>query len=155
MTKRVAINGFGRIGRCVHGIMIPAVNSDTESAAITDLTGPKTLARRPKHYSVHGIFPNETKEISRFTKRIPVDPSWRDPRVEMVLERTGLFRTHAAAISMIPTTMGAARAVGLVLPELNGELKNFIVDKGLPDNLAKDCVGRPRNRFSGKGVPAS
>jgi glyceraldehyde 3-phosphate dehydrogenase len=232
MALRVAVNGFGRIGRSV----LRAAMQDTgiEFVAINDLTDAKTLAHLLKYDSVHGAFPGEVsvdgdqiivngKAIKVLAIRNPAELPWKDLKVDIVLESTGLFtskekaslhlaagakkviisapatdpditivlgvndrdydkakhhiisnascttnclapvamvlqqkfgietglvttvhsytndqnildlphkdlrRARAAALSMIPTTTGAAKAVSLVLPELKGKLDGMAI----------------------------
>jgi glyceraldehyde 3-phosphate dehydrogenase len=100
MSVRVAINGFGRIGRQI--VRSESPSSGLEIVAINDLTDPATLAYLLKYDSVHGRFPGEVsadeKNIIINGKKIPVlaqtDVSkipWRDFGVDIVLECTGLF----------------------------------------------------------------
>ena len=232
MALRVAVNGFGRIGRSV--LRAAMQDKDIEFVAINDLTDAKTLAHLLKYDSVHGIFPGEVsvdgdsiivngKPIKVLAIRNPAELPWKDLKVDIVLESTGLFtskdkaslhltagakkviisapatdpditivlgvndkeydkskhhiisnascttnclapvakvlhenygiekglvttvhsytndqnildlphkdlrRARAAALSMIPTTTGAAKAVSLVLPELKGKLDGMAI----------------------------
>jgi glyceraldehyde 3-phosphate dehydrogenase len=234
MAKKIAINGYGRIGRCVHRILAAKGNSNIELAAINDITSPKMLAHLFKYDSVHRIFPGKVSlgekgivvdgvEIPVFAQRDPATLPWKELGVELAMECTGLFRdkatagkhieagarkvivsapgkdldgtfvmgindhdykknehdvvsnascttnclapvvkvindkfgivdaqmttihsytndqrildqphkdmrrARAAAISMIPTTTGAARAVGLVLPEMKGKIDGLAI----------------------------
>lgn len=106
MALRVAINGFGRIGRSV---LRAAVNEKgIEFVAINDLTDAKTLAHLLKYDSVHGIFPGsvEAKEnalvvngktIKIFAVRNPAELPWSAEKVDVVLESTGLFTARDKA----------------------------------------------------------
>ena len=234
MAKKIAINGYGRIGRCVHRILAAGGNSDMEIAAINDIAGPEMLAHMFKYDSVHRIFPGKVSlgekgmivdgvEIPVFAQRDPAALPWKELGVDLVMECTGLFRdkatagkhieagarkvivsapgkdldgtyvmgindedykknqpdvvsnascttnclapvvkvindkigivdaqmttihaytndqmlldqphkdmrrARAAAVSMIPTTTGAARAVGLVLPEMKGKIDGLAI----------------------------
>ncbi len=100
MTVKVAINGFGRIGRNV--FKIAHRNSDIEIVAINDLTDPKTLAHLLKYDSVHGRFDGEIraesdaivvdgKRIPIFAIRNPKELPWRDLKVDVAIEATGVF----------------------------------------------------------------
>ncbi len=228
MTVRIAINGFGRIGRNVVRAIHEAGRDDVEVVAVNDLGPVATNAHLLKYDSVHGPFPGEIAvgedsiDVGRgpfkvLAERDPARLPWRDLGVDVALECTGLFtkrelaakhldagarkvlisapagdadltvvfgvnddkltqahtvvsnascttnclapvakvandaigiesgymttvhaytgdqpvldvihkdlrRARAAATSMIPTSTGAARAVGLVLPELEGRL---------------------------------
>ncbi|WP_346844215.1 type I glyceraldehyde-3-phosphate dehydrogenase [uncultured Rothia sp.] len=101
MTTRLAINGFGRIGRTFfraaqeHG-------SGFEIVAINDLTDVKTLAHLLKYDSIMGRFNGtvevsdnnlivDGKEIKVLAERNPADLPWKDLGVEVVLESTGFF----------------------------------------------------------------
>jgi len=106
MALRVAINGFGRIGRMVFRAGIN--NSDIEFVAINDLTDPATLAHLLKYDSVHGILDANIsstdhslivngKEIEIHTEREPVKLPWSDLNIETVFECTGLFRARDKA----------------------------------------------------------
>lgn len=106
MALRVAINGFGRIGRSV---LRAAVNEKgIEFVAINDLTDAKTLAHLLKYDSVHGIFPGkvEAKEnalvvngntIKILAVRNPAELPWKVEKIDVVLESTGLFTAREKA----------------------------------------------------------
>jgi glyceraldehyde 3-phosphate dehydrogenase len=107
MAKKIAINGYGRIGRCVHRI-IASGGADVEIAAINDITSPSVLAHLFKYDSVHRIFPGKVSageksiiingtEIPVFAERDPANLPWKSLGVELVLECTGLFRDMATA----------------------------------------------------------
>ena len=108
MTKKIAINGYGRIGRCVHRILASAKNADVELAAINDITNPETLAHLFKYDSVHRIYPGtveakgqslivDGREIPVFAERDPSKLPWKELGVDLVMECTGLFRDTATA----------------------------------------------------------
>lgn len=101
MPTRVAINGFGRIGRLVFKAGFK--NKDLEFVAINDLTDAKTLGQLLKYDSTHGRFPGKVEvkgdAIVVNGKKIPIlaekDPSklpWKKYKVDMVIESTGIFR---------------------------------------------------------------
>jgi glyceraldehyde 3-phosphate dehydrogenase len=249
MTK-VAINGFGRIGRLVARAILERPDCGLELVAINDLADAKANAWLFKRDSVHGVFPGEVttdgNDIIVDGKRIHVTAE-RDPAnlphaangVELALECTGFFtdraggekhlqagarrvlisapakgvdltvvygvnddkltadhkivsnascttnclapvakvlndtigierglmttihaytndqkildqihsdlrRARAAAMSMIPTTTGAARAVGEVLPELKGKLDGSAVRVPVPDGSLVDLTFTPK-----------
>ena len=248
MTK-VAINGFGRIGRLVARSILERPDCGLELVSVNDLADAKANAWLFKHDSVHGKFPGDVKadggDIVVDGKRIHVtaekDPAnlpHRDQEVELVLECTGFFtdrasaqkhidagakrvlisapakgvdltvvygvnddklapehtivsnascttnclapvakvlndalgierglmttvhaytndqkildqihsdlrRARAAAMSMIPTTTGAARAVGEVLPELKGKLDGSAIRVPVPDVSLVDLTFTP------------
>lgn len=247
MALRVAINGFGRIGRCV--FRIAHGNPELEIVHINDLTSPEQLAHLLVHDSVHGNWNVPVKvadgglDIGGSFVRVTAetDPSklpWKDAKVDIVLECTGIFtkrekaakhldagarrviisapgtdeditvclgvndekldlskhfvisnascttnclapfakvlhqsfgieqglmttihsytmdqnlldaphkkgdmrRARAAALSMVPTSTGAAKAVGLVLPELKGKLNGLAMRVPTPNVSIVDLV---------------
>ena len=103
MTIRVAINGFGRIGRNVYRV-IQEQNADVEIVAVNDLTDNKTLAHLLKYDSILGVLKDEVtfdddsitvggKTMKAFAEKDPANLPWRDLGVDIVLECTGVFRT--------------------------------------------------------------
>lgn len=103
---RVAINGFGRIGRLVlrAGISHPGI----EWVAINDLTDAAMLAHLFKYDSAHGIFQGEVHakkdaivingvEIKVFAQKDPTQLPWKELHVDVVVESTGRFKTKADA----------------------------------------------------------
>jgi glyceraldehyde 3-phosphate dehydrogenase len=239
MTVRVAINGFGRIGRNVLRAIIESGRKDIEVVAINDLGPVETNAHLLRYDSVHGRFPHEvivkgdTIDVGRGPIKVtaiknPAELPHKELGVDIALECTGIFtsrdkaaahleagakrvlvsapadgadftvvygvnhdkltkdhlvvsnascttnclapvaevlndaigiergmmttihsytgdqptldtmhkdlyRARAAALSMIPTSTGAAKAVGLVLPELNGKLDGFAMRVPTPN----------------------
>ncbi|GJE76603.1 MULTISPECIES: type I glyceraldehyde-3-phosphate dehydrogenase [Methylorubrum] len=246
MTVKVAINGFGRIGRNVLRAIVEAGRTDIEVVAINDLGPVETNAHLLRYDSVHGRFPAEVavegdaivingKRIKVTAVRNPAELPHRDLGVDIALECTGIFtskdkakahldagakrvlvsapadgadltvvygvnhdgltadhlvvsnascttnclapvakvlnetvgiergfmttihsytndqpsldqmhkdlyRARAAALSMIPTSTGAAKAVGLVLPELKGKLDGTAIRVPTPNVSAVDLV---------------
>ncbi|MCB9557694.1 MAG: type I glyceraldehyde-3-phosphate dehydrogenase [Deltaproteobacteria bacterium] len=107
MSVRVAINGFGRIGRCVTRIWAQET-SDIELVAINDLTDDQMLAHLLKYDSVHRRFPGTVdvadelltingKQVKSFAERDPQKLPWKELEVDIVLECTGLFTKREAA----------------------------------------------------------
>lgn len=106
---KVAINGFGRIGRAFFRTAIGYNNVDI--VAINDLTDAKTLAHLLKYDSVHGVLKNneigyeddaiifDGKKIKIYAQRNPADLPWKELGVDIVLESTGLFRDKEKASS--------------------------------------------------------
>ncbi|ETA52125.1 type I glyceraldehyde-3-phosphate dehydrogenase [Ponticoccus alexandrii] len=244
MTVKVAINGFGRIGRNVLRAIIESGRTDIEVIAINDLGPVETNAHLLQYDSVHGRFPvavthtDDTIDVGRGPIRVtairnPAELPWSD--VDVVMECTGIFtskekckahlengssrvlisapgtdadktivygvnhdtltaedlivsnascttnclspvakvlndaigiekgfmttihsytgdqptldtmhkdlyRARAAALSMIPTSTGAAKAVGLVLPELNGRLDGVAIRVPTPNVSVVDLT---------------
>ncbi|MBB5763765.1 type I glyceraldehyde-3-phosphate dehydrogenase [Methylorubrum rhodesianum] len=246
MTVKVAINGFGRIGRNVLRAIVEAGRTDIEVVAINDLGPVETNAHLLRYDSVHGRFPAEVavegddivingRRIRVTAVRNPAELPHRDLGVDIAMECTGIFtskdkaeahldagakrvlvsapadgadltvvygvnhdrltgdhlvvsnascttnclapvakvldetvgiergfmttihsytndqpsldqmhkdlyRARAAALSMIPTSTGAAKAVGLVLPELKGKLDGTAIRVPTPNVSAVDLV---------------
>jgi glyceraldehyde 3-phosphate dehydrogenase len=239
MSVRVAINGFGRIGRLTLRAIVEADRKDIEIVAINDLAPVETNAHLLRFDSVHGRFPAEVKvegdtincgngAIKVTAIKDPTQLPWKELGVDVAMECTGIFtakekakahlqagaksvlvsapsdgadltvvygvnhdkltkehkvvsaascttnclapvakvlndaigiekgfmttihsytndqpsldqvhkdlyRARAAALNMIPTSTGAARAVGLVLPELNGKLDGVAIRVPTPN----------------------
>ena len=250
MTVRVAINGFGRIGRLVLRSIIEHGRTDIEVVAINDLGPVETNAHLFRYDSVHGRFPGTvtsgedwidvgTGKIKVTAERDPANLPHAELKVDIALECTGIFtskdkasahlkagakrvlvsapaegadktivfkvnhetltaddivvsngscttnalapvakvlndtvgierglmttvhaytndqkildqihpdlrRARAAAMSMIPTTTGAARAVGEVLPELKGKLDGSAIRVPVPDVSLIDLTFTPK-----------
>ncbi len=247
MTVRVAINGFGRIGRNMLRAALGSGGEGLDFVAVNDLTDAKTLAHLFKYDSVHGRFPGDVhvddqdlvighERVRVLSERDPAALPWAELGVDVVIESTGIFRARdqaamhleagakkviisapakepdvtlvlgvnadqydpeshhvisnascttncvapvakvlldefgfehglmttihaytndqrlldlphkdlrrarAAALSIIPTTTGAARAVGLVLPELAGKLDGMAMRVPTPDVSIVDLV---------------
>jgi glyceraldehyde 3-phosphate dehydrogenase (phosphorylating) len=239
MSVRVAINGFGRIGRNVLRAIVESGRKDIEVVALNDLAPPETNAHLLRFDSIHGRFPGEVKvegdtiecgtgPIKVTAVKNPAELPWKALGIDIALECTGIFtskekakahldagarrvlisapadnadltvvygvnhdkltkndmvvsnascttnclapvakvmndaigiekgfmttihsytndqpsldqvhkdlyRARAAALSMIPTSTGAAKAVGLVLPELNGKLDGVSIRVPTPN----------------------
>ncbi|HXI87560.1 MAG TPA: type I glyceraldehyde-3-phosphate dehydrogenase [Parvularculaceae bacterium] len=246
MALKIAINGFGRIGRLALRSMIENRRKGVEVVAINDLGPVETNAHLLRYDSVHGRFPGEVKttedtidagmgKMKVFAERDPAKLPWNTLDVDIVFECTGLFtdrekaalhlkagakrvlvsapakdadktivykvnhetltgddlivsngscttnclapvakvmndafgieqgymttvhsytsdqptldtlhkdlhRARAAAVSMIPTSTGAAKALGLVLPELKGKLDGSAIRVPTPNVSVVDLV---------------
>ncbi|MBM7624209.1 type I glyceraldehyde-3-phosphate dehydrogenase [Sporohalobacter salinus] len=103
MTKKIAINGFGRIGRNVFRIIQKRDDLDLEVVAINDLTDADNLAYLLKYDSVHGRYDGEVeagdnsikvdgKEYEVTSESDPSDLDWAGKDVDIVIEATGVFR---------------------------------------------------------------
>jgi glyceraldehyde 3-phosphate dehydrogenase len=102
MPKKIAINGFGRIGRCIVRAMFERRTTDIEVVALNDLTDAATLAHLYNYDTVHGraalratardgTLVIEDKAIRVVAEKDPNKLPWKDLRVDVVLECTGLF----------------------------------------------------------------
>lgn len=262
MTTRIAINGFGRIGRNVLRALHETGRDDLEIVAINDLSSPENLAHLLKYDSVHGRFPGTVTvsgnaidigagPIEVTAIRDLSDQNWADNDVDIVMECTGIFTDHdsaakhidagakrvlisapgknadktivfgvndgtltaddiivsngscttnalapvakvlnasfgiesgfmttvhaytgdqptldgvhrkdfnrgrAAALSMIPTSTGAAKAIGLVMPELDGKLDGKAIRVPTPNVSCVDLVVNTREAVTVDGVNAA
>lgn len=119
MSIKVAINGFGRIGRNVFKIA-EEKERDWEIVAINDLTDPKTLAHLLKYDSLFGRFNADVdykedaiivngKEIKIFAEKDPENLPWGQLGVDVVIESTGIFRSKKQASKHI--TAGAKKVI--------------------------------------------
>jgi glyceraldehyde 3-phosphate dehydrogenase len=109
MSKKIAINGFGRIGRCILRALVQENVTDVEVVAINDLTDTKTLAHLLKYDSIHRTFTAAPvgykegavtvggKDIAVTAIKDPKELPWRSMGVDIVLECTGLFTDRAKA----------------------------------------------------------
>lgn len=107
MAIKVAINGFGRIGRLAYRLM--SQDDTFDVVAINDLTDAETLAYLLKYDSAHGTFRKEEisngedfiqdgdKKVKVFSEKDPKNLPWKDLGVDVVIESTGLFRTQEKA----------------------------------------------------------
>ena len=107
MSVRVAINGFGRIGRNVFRAARDRADG-FEIVAVNDLTDAETLAHLLKYDSVHGRYPDSVttsesglvvagKDVAVLSERDPAALPWKDMGVELVVESTGFFTKRDGA----------------------------------------------------------
>jgi glyceraldehyde 3-phosphate dehydrogenase len=130
-TVKVAINGFGRIGRLafrqIHGM------EGMEVVAINDLTSPKVLAHLLKYDSAQGRFGQDVKstensivvngkEVKIYAQKNPADIPWKDHNVDVVLECTGFFTDKEKAESHLKA--GAKRVV--ISAPATGDIKTIV-----------------------------
>ncbi|OIN86073.1 MAG: type I glyceraldehyde-3-phosphate dehydrogenase [Alphaproteobacteria bacterium CG1_02_46_17] len=109
MTVKVAINGFGRIGRLVCRALYESGRNDIELVAINDLADTGTNAHLLKFDSVHGRFPFDVeadgedilkikgKPVKVFCQRDPAQIPWGEYNVDIVLECSGVFTSREKA----------------------------------------------------------
>ncbi|KAF5137535.1 Glyceraldehyde-3-phosphate dehydrogenase [Metarhizium anisopliae] len=130
---KVGINGFGRIGRIV--FRNAAEHPEIEVVAVNDpFIDTEYAAYMLKYDSSHGIFKGDIKKeadglvvngkkVKFFTERDPSAIPWKSAGAEYIVESTGDWRGgRGAAQNIIPSSTGAAKAVGKVIPDLNGKL---------------------------------
>jgi glyceraldehyde 3-phosphate dehydrogenase len=120
MAIRVAISGFGRIGRNVLRAMVEAKRKDLEVVAINDLVSAKDNAHLLRYDSVHGRFPGEVKvegetidvgngPIKVLAERDPKKLPWKSLGIDIVMECTGIFTDKEKAVAHIEA--GAKRVL--------------------------------------------
>ncbi len=109
MAVRVAINGFGRIGRLALRAALESGRDDVEFVAINDLGSPEMNAHLLQYDSVHGRFPGEISvskggisvnggaPIQSFAERNPAALPWGELKIDVVMECTGIFTSKAKA----------------------------------------------------------
>jgi len=136
---KVAINGFGRIGRVTFRAMIN--DPGIEIVAINDLTDTTTLAHLLKYDSIHGLFNGSIEtsganlivnghKIAALSKRDPSALPWGEMGVNTVLESTGLFRNETGARGHI--TAGARKVI-VSAPPGEGDIKSVVL--GINDHI--------------------
>ncbi|MCY3996198.1 MAG: type I glyceraldehyde-3-phosphate dehydrogenase [Rhodobacter sp.] len=138
MAVKVAINGFGRIGRTVLRAMIESGRTDIEVVAVNDLAPTATNAHLLRYDSVHGKFPakvtvtDDTIDVGRGPIRVtamrdPADLPWSD--VDVVMECTGLFASKDACKAHLDS--GSSR----VLISAPGRNADKTIVYGVNDNV--------------------
>lgn len=147
MTKiKVAINGFGRIGRVTLRALLKREN--IEVVAINDITDSATLAHLFKYDSIHGKFDGTiTADKESFTinghkikitaHRDPAMLPWKELGVDVVIESTGLFLDKASAEKHIAA---GARKVALSAPAKGTDIKTIVIGINDKDLLKTDNV---------------
>jgi glyceraldehyde 3-phosphate dehydrogenase len=108
MAVKIAINGFGRIGRLMLRAALDGEQGDLDFVAVNDITDNKTLAHLFKYDSVHRRFPGDVRlegddivigdeRVRGLSERDPAALPWRELGVDVVIESTGIFRARDAA----------------------------------------------------------
>jgi glyceraldehyde 3-phosphate dehydrogenase len=131
--KRIAINGFGRIGRLTFRFL--QENPDLEVVAINDLTSNKILAHLLKYDTAHGPFKGTVeytensiivngREILATAIRNPEELPWKENNIDVVLECTGIFRSKEKAGMHI--TAGAKK-VAISAPASGKDVKTVVL----------------------------
>jgi len=132
MPTKIAINGFGRIGRLI--FKIAQSDPELEVVAINDLTDAKTLAHLLKYDSVHGRYPLPVKaegdvliagdlKVQVLAERDPAQLPWAKLGVDIAVEATGVFRKRAQIEMHLKA---GAKKVLLTVPAKD-EIDNTIV----------------------------
>ena len=142
MSTKIAINGFGRIGRLTFRNLVES--SKVDIVAINDLTATDMLAHLLKYDSAHGRFNGTVshtenslivngKEITVYAQRDPETLPWSELGVEVVVESTGFFRDHAGMSKHIKA---GAKKVALSAPA-SGDIKTIVL--GVNDDELTDA----------------
>jgi glyceraldehyde 3-phosphate dehydrogenase len=143
--KKVAINGFGRIGRVCFRSLIQ--NKDVQVVAINDLTDVPTLAHLLKYDSVHGKFGLSVEakgdalvvngvEIKIYAQKDPATLPWKDLDVDVVIESTGIFTDKEGAAKHI--TAGAKKVV--ISAPATGGVKTIVLGVNDSELLETDTI---------------
>ncbi len=138
MAIKVAINGFGRIGRLVYRHAFGRDEYDV--VAVNDLTSPEILAHLLKYDSVHGRFPADvaptesgikvgTRTLKVLSERDPARLPWKSLGVDVVIESTGLFTKRDAAAKHLDA---GARRVLISAPATDPDV---MIVPGVNDSL--------------------
>jgi len=138
---KVAINGFGRIGRLTYRFLLD--KQGVEVVAINDLTDAKTLAHLFKYDSVHGKFPGTVsvdgdkivvngKSIKIYAEKDPENLPWAELGVDIVVEATGVFRNRE---KMGKHIKAGAKKVVLTVPADKAEDVDATVVLGVNDHV--------------------
>jgi glyceraldehyde 3-phosphate dehydrogenase len=139
MKTRIAINGFGRIGR----VFLRAVlnNPNIEVVAINDLASAHTMSHLFKYDSIHGVFDGDVQStddlliinnhsINYFSSSKIEDISWQKYNIDIVVECTGLFKDRKSASAHLNS---GAKKVIISAPPTDDSIKTIVV--GINDHL--------------------
>ncbi|MCK9471055.1 MAG: type I glyceraldehyde-3-phosphate dehydrogenase [Bacilli bacterium] len=133
MAVKVAINGFGRIGRLAFRLMFDS--QELEVVALNDLTGAADLAYLLKYDSAQGGYKQDSisskdgaivvdgKEIKVYAEKDPANLPWKELDVDVVLECTGIFTSEEKAMAHINA---GAKKVVLSAPAKGGNVKTIV-----------------------------
>ncbi|KZB53172.1 type I glyceraldehyde-3-phosphate dehydrogenase [Thalassospira xiamenensis] len=147
MAIRVAINGFGRIGRLVLRAIVESGRTDVEVVAINDLGDVATNAHLLKYDSVHGVLANDVKAegndlvidgkaIKVCSERDPANLPWGALNVDIAFECTGIFLDEAGAGKHL--TAGAKRV--LISAPAKGDIKTVVYGVNSDTLTASDII---------------
>ena len=131
---RIAINGFGRIGRNTFKAGFGRLK-ELEFVAVNDLTDTKTLAHLLKHDTNYGLYEREVshdekhvivdgKKILVLAEKDPTKLPWKDLKIDVVLESTGRFTDEAGASQHL--TAGAKRVI-ISAPAKGGNVPTYVL----------------------------
>ncbi|MBL7964441.1 MAG: type I glyceraldehyde-3-phosphate dehydrogenase [Flavobacteriales bacterium] len=138
---RIAINGFGRIGRVTARLLLQ--RDDLDLVAVNDLTDNRTLAHLFKYDSVHGVFSGEVayddehlllggRHVAAHAEKDPSNLPWKSLGIDVVIESTGHFLTREAATTHL---QAGARRVILSAPAKDPDIPSVVL--GVNDHILK------------------
>lgn len=130
---KVAINGFGRIGRRVFRLALK--HPDIDIVAINDLADAKTLSHLLKYDSIHGVLSNDVSfdedciivdgiSVPLLNEKHPKSINWKSTKPDIVVESTGKFKTTSELIHHINN---GAKKVILSVPPLEDDIKTIVI----------------------------
>lgn len=139
MTKKIAINGFGRIGRLTAKVLLEKY-PEVEIVAVNDLTSSENLAYLFKHDTAYGIYPGQVsfteneliindRKIRVLAEKNPADLPWKELEVDLVLECTGFFTTSETARLHL---QAGAKKVILSAPAKSPEIPTVVLGVNYP-----------------------
>lgn len=139
MAIKVAINGFGRIGRPVFRRILDN-HPDLEVVAINDLADPKTLAHLLKYDSSYGIYEKTiSPDVKFFAEKDPSGLPWKELDIDIVLECSGAFTEIEGAKKHLEA---GAKKVIISAPSKSEEIPTFVlgVNEGEYDSKKDNAV---------------
>lgn len=146
MSARIAINGFGRIGRASYKIAFD--KPGVEIVAINDLTDTKILAHLLKHDTAYGLYGKEVKaeegaiivegkKTLVFAEKDPEKLPWKDLSIDVVLECTGRFTENDASMAHI---RAGAKKVVISAPTKGGTTQTFLLGVNDEQYLGQNTI---------------
>ena len=167
MSVRIAINGFGRIGRAAYKILLD--NDSAEVVAINDLTDPQTLLHLLKYDTAYGKFEKEINIEGEFlvsgnnkakflSQRDPALLPWKKLQVDVVLECTGIFvkdgksRAHLEAGAKKVIVSAPTKGTGSILTFLKGVNDEQYLGQDVISNASctTNCIAPPISILNSK-----
>lgn len=147
MSIKIAINGFGRIGRCTLRAAIKK-GLDVEFVAINDLSDNKTLAHLFKYDSSYGVFDGEVKlegdsmvingkKILMLTEKDPEKLPWKDLGVDVVLDCTGVFKDREGLGKHLKA---GARKVIMSAPAKDDTIPSYVLGINAEEYKGEDII---------------
>lgn len=147
MAIKVAINGFGRIGRCSLRAAIEN-KLNIEIVAINDLADNETLAHLFKYDSSYGIFDGDVKlegdymvvngkKILMLAEKDPEKLPWKDLKIDVVLECTGVFRDRAGLTKHV---IAGAKKVIISAPAKDDDIPSYLLGINIDEYKGEDVL---------------